>query len=430
MAVLSRGPKHAFVLFYCVGIVGAGCPGGGNAGCGPPRGERWDTWSMRASTYTYCYKGCVVDWLYEHTAALGLGEYAGVAGVDHYWTHQGLPCAEGVPQEFAMQDALALKWKGRFPQMRFLQYRILSAVPSDAVVHRKITSDPDAAVRWRHLPGSDRPGNGSVCYNYLSSCFNDPKRMNDPLNECPFEIRAAAYNWSNPAMPEWYLNAVVKPAMVHADGIWLDGIGPDNGAWMCSAAWGPYGPDNSPLNQKEIDAHCAGQTAAATAAQQWLIANGGWEAMQCFDFLGPDVLPTADDDPAQCAAKLEKMAAFGADHKNYNHVVSYGSRTGGRAGYNDTTAAGTVAAFLLVRGQHWLFSIAPTGGRVPPTPRTPHDAGTLLPETARLLLSDYGRPTTPMERVPGAPGRYQRRFEKATVALDCSHWHPTFDEHD
>jgi hypothetical protein len=70
-----------------------------------------------------------MDWLINNTATLGLNQFAGVVGVDHYYTQQGMPCVNGEPQEFAMQDALTLKWKAVFPEMRFLQYRILSAVP-------------------------------------------------------------------------------------------------------------------------------------------------------------------------------------------------------------------------------------------------------------------------------------------------------------
>jgi hypothetical protein len=152
-----------------------------------------------------------------NTDALGLNSYAGVVGVDHYWTHQGMPCtASGQPQEFALQDALAKRWKTKFPDIRMLQYRILSAVPYDMVVQNKIETDHDAVVRWRHQPGSvSLPGNDSVCYNYKSGCFNDPTRINDPANGCKFPIRAAAYNWSNPSLGEWFLNEVVKPTMVY-----------------------------------------------------------------------------------------------------------------------------------------------------------------------------------------------------------------------
>ena len=82
-----------------------------------------------------------MDWLYNNTEVLGLGEYGGVVGVDHYWTHQGMPCVNGKPQEFVHQDALAQKWKAKFPTMKMLQYRILSAVNYDMVIQEKITSD-------------------------------------------------------------------------------------------------------------------------------------------------------------------------------------------------------------------------------------------------------------------------------------------------
>lgn len=214
--------------------------------------------------------------------------------------------------------------------------------------------------------------------------------------------------------------------MVHADGIWLDGIGPDNGAYMCAGVCCGYGATNSPLLQPEIDSHCEGQAAATTMAQKWLIANGGWEAQKCFDYYGKG-LPTADDTPAQCAQNLQKNAAIGADHTKYNFVVAYGDRTGGRSGYNDTTVAGTVAAFLLMRGQHWLFSIAPTPGTSGGA--TDKRSGTLEPATAKVLLSDYGEAKGPMTQVAGKPGVFQREFTGATVSLDCNSWTPTFDEH-
>lgn len=144
---------------------------------------------------------------------------------------------------------------------------------------------------------------------------------------------------------------------IHGDGIWLDGIGPDNGAYMCSGVCCGYGASNSPVTQPEIDSHCAAQAAATTQLQRWLIANGGWEAQKCFNYNAPsghgdesDVtdmggfsLPSASDSPSSCASKLQHTATAAANHANYNFVVAYGSRTGGRAGYNDTTVAGTVA---------------------------------------------------------------------------------------
>ena len=150
----------------------------GKPGCGRPVGAKWDRWDMAGSTYNYCYAGCHMDWLINNTQRLNLSAYAGVVGVDHYWTGQGVPCgADGLPHEFEAQDALATKWKTQFPGMRYLSYRITSAVPYDAVIHEKIVSDPDFFVRWEHEAGSTVPGNGSVCHNHLSPCFNDPVRF-------------------------------------------------------------------------------------------------------------------------------------------------------------------------------------------------------------------------------------------------------------
>lgn len=343
-----------------------------------------------------------------------------------------MPCVNGKPQGFVHQDALAQKWKTMFPTTRMLQYRILSAVNYDMVIQNKIVSDPDSVVRWRHQPGDpSKPGDGSVCWNTKSGCFNSPTRINNPANKCDFHISAAAYNWSNPSLASWYIDDVVAPSLVHGDGIWLDGIGPDNGAYMCSGVCCGYGASNSPLVQAEITDHCVKQAEATTAVQKYLIKNGGWEAMKCFDYKSGSSLPNAGDSPANCASKLQKWAAFGADHSNYNFVVAYGSRTGGRQNYDDSNIAGTVAAFMLMRGQHWLFSIGPNGGSGGKSwPPYDQDPGTLTTATAKLLTSDYGRPKGNMTAVVGKSGVFQRVYEKATVTLDCSDFSGSFAEHE
>ena len=227
---------------------------------------------------------------------------------------------------------------------------------------------------------------------------------------------------------------------------------------MCAGVCCGFGAQNSPLHQAEIDDHCAAQQAATTKVQRWLLANGGWEAMRCFNYLSKEVgpnargasgghvtddeptlldaagleLPTAKDTPAMCAKHLLGVAAWGANHSHYDHVVAYGGRTGGRTGYDDSNVAGTVAAFLLMRGQHWLFSIGPVGGSVPRTPDEPHTniTGTLAPATAKVLLSDFGKAKGAVSPVAGKQYVFQREFEKATVTLDCNTWMPTFDEHE
>ena len=136
-----------------------------------------------------------------------------------------------------MQDALATRWKARFPTMRYLAYRIMSAVPYDMVVQDKIRSDPDYFVRWGGEPSAATKAaqgcpaggckDGGICYNYISSCFNDPKRINNPENNCSFPIRAAAYNFAKPEVREWFVQNIIAPTLKVADGAWLDGNGPE-----------------------------------------------------------------------------------------------------------------------------------------------------------------------------------------------------------
>ena len=48
---------------------------------------------------------------------------------DHYYTHQGMPCVNGEPQEFQFQDEQTRWQKKVLPKSKVLQYRITDAVP-------------------------------------------------------------------------------------------------------------------------------------------------------------------------------------------------------------------------------------------------------------------------------------------------------------
>jgi hypothetical protein len=54
------------------------------------------------------------------------------------------------------------------------------------------------------------------------------------------------------------------------------------------------------------------------------------------------------------------------------------------------------------------------------------DPGTLTPETAQVLLSDYGLPQGNMTKVAGKGGVFQRVFSKATITLDCANFTASF----
>ncbi len=345
-----------------------------------------------------------MEWLVNNSKQLP-GKFGGITGVDHYYTNQGMPCVHGKPQEFALQDALATRWKGIFPTMRFLSYRILSAVPYDMLVENKMVSDPDFFVRWQHEPNAatkaaqkcpaDGCQAGSICFNYLSSCFNDPNRINSPRNNCSFPIRAAAYNFAKPLVRDWFVKNIIAPTLTVADGAWLDGNGPDNGAYMCAGICCGFNSSNSPHStQTQVDDFCAGELETAIASHKYLIENGGYE-YNCMTFLEHN-LPGAGQGVANCSANLKSLA-----RQQNNMTVVYGGRTG-PSGYNDSTISGAVAAFLLARQKHWLF----------------HMPRTLSANTAKLVLSDFGPPQGLMHEAK--PGVWVREYEKATVSLDCS----------
>jgi hypothetical protein len=164
----------------------------------------------------------------------------------------------------------------------------------------------------------------------------------------------------------------------------------------------------------------------------------------CFSYK-VEGMPQASDTTATCASKVMSMAVWAANHSNYNTVVAYGSYEGGMQGYNDSTAAGAVAAFLIIRGQHWLMSIGvhnpcnpqhyPVTGRChsdcgPDCAgcKTPCNASSnvMHPTTAELMVTDYGKPLGQAHTVAGKPNVFAREFEKATVSLDCSSFAAAF----
>jgi hypothetical protein len=99
---------------------------------------------MRDSLYSYCFFHCPLDALF---TSRQFGLFGGVVGVDHYYTHQGMPCHAGQPDEFKAQDSFAIATKARFPKACVLQYRITDAVPYAPIVHNKMLSDADWMAR-------------------------------------------------------------------------------------------------------------------------------------------------------------------------------------------------------------------------------------------------------------------------------------------
>ena len=134
--------------------------------------------------------------------------------------------------------------------------------------------------------------------------------------------------------------------------------------------------------------------------------------MKCSTYLHDTALPSKKDAPQTCARKIQQYAAWAANHSNYNQVIAYGDRTAS-SDYTPLELPGYIAAFLLMRGEHWLLSLAPTKS--------------LSAANAALLTSDYGAPKGPMTAVNGSDTLFQRTYERATVRLDCDGFRPSFD---
>ena len=154
-------------------------------------------------------------------------------------------------------------------------------------------------------------------------------------------------------------------------------------------------------NASEVTAFCAGERAAGAAAHAFLYANGGVDPQACVAYVNsPAQMPQPSDSPAACAAKVRALDGY-----NPGRAVGFASdRTGGR-GYTDETAAVTVAFFMLVRREQWLFGVD-------------QKLNVLNDTTAALLLRDDGAPlgnlTSP------SPFVFERQYERATVRLNCS----------
>ena len=97
--------------------------------------------------------------------------------------------------------------------------------------------------------------------------------------------------------------------MEHADGAWIDGDGPDNGAWMCTDRG--LGPSAN-WSEEQRNAYGSGWSSVLKSSREYMIAKGGFE-YNCFTFVThnskPYVLPVDTDDTAVCAWKLGRCRA-------------------------------------------------------------------------------------------------------------------------
>lgn len=370
-----------------------------NSACALPR---WNaSWAMRESSYSYCYGHCPLNSLLKNSQ---YGLWGGVVGVDHYYTHQGMPCHDGVPDEFQAQDKFAISTKAVLPKARVLQYRITDAVPYAPIVHNKMVADPEFFIRW-HGTGPTGLNNGSIC--------TVPKehQTGRPGDNCSWEIRAGAYDWTQPRVRQWYLENVIYPTLKHGDGAWIDGDGPDNGAFQCSGTTHNRSKLPTPYPALDFDETAAfrrGEWQVKAAAQRYLIENGGYE-YGCISFFGrnSDITMGFYSNKTSAVERLSKIRGLMALDSDNKTIGMFGGRIGAYWPngdcYSRETLEVAVALFLLARGEHWLF-VLPNSNEI--------DSA-----SAKLLLSDFG-PARGNMSVAGTVA--QREYAMGTVSLDCA----------
>ena len=182
-----------------------------------------------------------------------------------------------------------------------------------------------------------------------------------------------------------------------------------------------------------------------TTATHSLYAHGGID-YRCLHFVGATAAPVRSDNASTCAAKLRELA-FNPNATSDNGTVLYGARVAGQ-GYSDVDVQEAVAVFFLVRRQHFWFG----------TLARPNMSSAMV---ANLLLRDYGAPLGSMRELSlqesssssrgsassaddgygggsrssrsssgdgGGGGSlvFERKYEGATVRLDCHSWTSSF----
>jgi hypothetical protein len=114
-----------------------------------------------------------MPWFIKNRDTHNLSAYAGVVGVDHYWTGQGVPCVNGDPHEFGAQDSLATEWKTHFPGgMRCVNCKppvfLHSTLPLPPLA-RSLSLRTPHTTSSPHTAGFYRTGSSPPCLTTSSS---------------------------------------------------------------------------------------------------------------------------------------------------------------------------------------------------------------------------------------------------------------------
>ncbi len=312
------------------------------------------TYNMQLSTQQY------FGWSegFYDNATVAFAALHGLIGID-WANHHGLPMHR---EDTLAQQAAIIKAVN--PKTRVYVYRNSELALNIYDTGAKVMYDPSKTNWFVLLP------NGTI--------YNDSRRIDN------YRMDQFCWDHRNPEVQDYFVNYYVGSAFNQSivDGVFYDD---DRGIW----------------EERKIHPNYTEEYRLAVDAAQQVSLNRAWElglksgkhAWQAW--LGSR-LPDSEDKPAACAARMKSAMSM----KNVP-VTASGSYDGPckQAWDQCKDLKQQLAAFLIARGDYWLFF----------TPGTWWAEG---------FERDYGVPLSDAEEP--SPNVFVRKWSNCTVSLDCN----------
>jgi len=314
------------------------------------------TYDMQLSTQQYFYSS---EGFYDNNTIEFAAKH-GVIGID-WANHFGLPTHR---EETLAQQAAFIKAIN--PKTRVFVYRQSELALNIFDNGAKAMYDPTKADWFILFPNGSIYNDSTIVGNYRMDQF--------------------CWDHRNPAAQDYFVNYYVASAFNQSsvDGIFYDD---DEGIWQERQHYPDY-PDSY---RRAIDA--AQQISLNRAWELGLKYNKhSWQA-----WLSPDV-PTAADSPSVCGQKMRHAISLKDVPTTFPAMYNGACY---KPWQNCTDLKQQLAAFLIARGDYWLFFGPPTWWK-------------------EGFEVDYGVPTTNATEL--FPNFFFRQWTKATIYFDCNNF--------
>ena len=312
------------------------------------------TYNMQLSTQNYFYSSKS----FYNNATVTFAALHGVVGID-WANHYGLPMHR---EDTLAEQATIIKSVN--PKTRVFVYRQSELALNIFDNGAKVMYDPSKTNWFVLFPNGTIYNDYTMVYNYRMDQF--------------------CWDHRNPDVQDYFVNYYAGSAFNQSvvDGIFYDD---DGGIWQERA----YYPDYPDSYREAVDA--AQQVSLKRAWELGLKSKKhAWQA-----WLSPDI-PSVTDTPSMCAQKMKTAMSM------KNVPVTFPAMYNGACSRPWDQCEGLeqqLAAFLIARGDYWLFF----------TPMTWWKEG---------FERDYGVPLGDAEEM--FPNFFVRKWSNCTIYLDCN----------